>query len=138
MGKKSLILVVDDNVDYRELLVWTLERHGFQTISAKCGREALELAIEHQPDLVLMDLNMPGMNGYEATRAIHAHPQGRRIPVVAVSADCVGYGYQSRAFEKGFIACVRKPWEQEALIKIVTKMLRSGVKRHACFQMESA
>jgi CheY-like chemotaxis protein len=84
-----------------------------------------------------MDLNMPGMNGYEATRAIHAHRHGKKIPVVAVFADCVGYGYESGAFEKGFIACVRKPWEQEALIKLVTKMLRGGVTRHACFQMKS-
>jgi CheY-like chemotaxis protein len=131
MDKTALILIVDDAAGHRELLTWTLELYGFQTISATCGLEALKLAIEHQPALVLMDLNMPGMNGYEATRAIHAHRRGRHIPVVAVSADCVGYGYESWAFEKGFFACVRKPWEQEALMKIVTKALTSGVKRHA-------
>ena len=90
MDKKALILVVDDNAECRELLVWTLETHGFRTISATCGLEAVELAIEFQPRLVLMDLNMPGINGYEATQAIHAHRRGRNIPVVAVSADCVG------------------------------------------------
>ena len=131
MDKKALILIVDDNAEYRELLMWTLELYGFQTISATCGREAVKLAIERQPALVLMDLNMPGMNGYEATRTIHAHRHGRQIPVVLVSADCVGYGYESCAFEKDFCACVRKPWEQEALIKIVTKALTSGVKQHA-------
>jgi CheY-like chemotaxis protein len=137
MDKNALILIVDDNAEYRALLVWTLELYGFQTISATCGLEAVELAIERQPGLVLMDLNMPGMNGYEATRAIHAHRHGRKIPVVAVSADRVGYGYESSAFEKGFIACVRKPWEQEALIKIVTKVLTSGVKAHPWFQLKS-
>ena len=138
MDKKALILIVDDNAEYRELLMWTLELYGFQTISATCGLEAVKLAVERQPALVLMDINMPGMNGYETTRAIHAHCHGKKIPVVAVSADCVGYGYESGAFEKGFIACVRKPWEQEALIRIVTKMLGSGVKRPASFQLKSA
>jgi two-component system cell cycle response regulator DivK len=128
MDKKSLILVVDDNADYRALLVWTLERNGFQTISAKCGREGLKLAIEHQPDLVLMDLNMPGMNGYEATRAIHAHPQGRRIPIVAVSADCADDDFKYWAFKSGFFAFVAKPWEQDTLLGIVMRVLARGVR----------
>ena len=123
MNKKALILVVDDNAEYRELLVWFLERHGFQTISGKSGREALELAIKCQPELVLMDLNMPGMNGYEATRAIHAHRHGRKIPVVAVSADCVAYGFERWACKAGFTAFIAKPWEQDALLKLVTKVL---------------
>jgi twitching motility two-component system response regulator PilH len=122
MNKKPLILVVDDNADCRELLVWFLERHGFQTISAESGHEAVESAIRRQPGLVLMDLNMPGMNGYEATRAIHAHRRGRKIPVVAVSADCVEW-FKRCAFEAGFIAFIAKPWEQDALLKLVTKVL---------------
>jgi CheY-like chemotaxis protein len=128
MDKKDLILVVDDNADYRALLVWTLECHGFQTISAKCGREALKLAIGRQPDLVLMDLNMPGMNGYEATRAIHAHPQGRKIPVVAVSADCSDDEFKHWAFTGGFFAFLAKPWEQDRLLEIVIKVLARGVR----------
>ena len=128
MDKKDLILVVDDNADYRELLVWTLECHGFQTIAANCGREALELAIERQPDLVLMDLNMPGMNGYEATRAIHAHPRGRRIPVVAVSADCTDDEFTLWAFKRDFLAFLAKPWEQDRLLEIVMKVLARGVR----------
>jgi CheY-like chemotaxis protein len=127
MDKKALILIVDDSAEYRELLVWTLERRGFQTISAKCGRDAVELAIERQPRLVLMDLNMPGMGGYEATRAIHAHRDGRRIPIVAVSADCGVYGFERWAFNAGFITFLAKPFEQEGLLKIVTKVLTSGV-----------
>ena len=128
MDKKALILVADDNLECRKLLVWFLELHGFRTISATCGLEAVEFAIEFQPGLVLMDLSMPGMNGYEATRAIHAHRRGRKIPVVAVSADCIDYRYVSMAFEAGFIASLGKPWEEEALLQIVTKVLAEGVK----------
>jgi CheY-like chemotaxis protein len=104
MDKKALILVADDNSECRKLLMWFLELHGFRTISATCGLEAVELAIEFQPRLVLMDLSMPGMNGFEATQAIHTHRRGREIPVVAVSSYCVDYGYRSGAF-KDFIAC---------------------------------
>src|SRR5215468_9538919 len=111
MDKKALILVVDDNPECRGLLVWTLERHGFRTISAACGLEAVELAIEFQPSLVLMDICMPGMNGYRATQAIHAHSRGRKIPVAAVSADCGDDGYVCSAFKAVFIACLGKPWE---------------------------
>ena len=138
MDKKALILIVDDIAEYRELLVWTLELYGFQTISATCGFEAVKLAIEFQPGLVLMDLNMPGMNGYEATRAIHANRRGRKIPVVAVSADCVDFGCQSWALKAGFAAWVAKPWEQEALLEIVTKVLTKGVQRYAHAQRKSA
>src|SRR5262245_54569715 len=129
MDKRGLILVADDNSECRDLLVGILELHGFRVIAATCGLEAVELAIAFQPGLILMDLSMPGMNGYEATQAIHARPRGRQIPVIAVSADCVDYTYMTRAFESGFIACLPKPWEEQVLLKIVTKVLASGVKR---------
>src|SRR5215475_3309722 len=111
--KKALILVVDDNAEYRELLSWILDRYGFETISAKSGREAVELASKCRPALVLMDLNMPGMNGYEATQAIHADRQTSRTPVVAVSANCGDF--ERRAFKAGFTAILEKPWMPEAL-----------------------
>ena len=134
------VLIADDHPVFRFGLRTLLKADPAMEVVGEAvnGEDAIAQASSLHPDVILMDLNMPGMNGCETTQAIHAHCHGKTIPVVAVSADCVGYGYQSRAFEKGFIACVRKPWEQEALIKIVTKMLRSGVKRHACFQMESA
>ena len=133
MDKKALILVVDDNSECRKLLVWTLEQDGFQTISATCGLEAVELAIELQPSLVLMDLRMPGMNGFEATRAIHAHRRGRKIPVIAVSADCVDNGSVSNAFKAVFMACLRKPYEDKALLQTVTEVLACGVSRTRAF-----
>jgi two-component system, cell cycle response regulator DivK len=122
MDKKALILVVDDNSECRKLLLWFLELHGFRTISATCGLEAVELAIEFQPRLVLMDLSMPGMNGFQATQAIHTHGRGREIPIVAVSSYCDDYGYRSGAF-KDFVACVGKPWDEKALLQIVTTVL---------------
>jgi len=131
MDKKALILVVDDNSECRAMIVWILKQHGFRTISAAGGREGIELAIEFQPRLVLMDLSMPGTNGYQATQSIHAHRRGRNIPVVAVSADCVDYRSVSWVLKAGFTACLGKPFEEEALVRIVTKVLATGVKRPA-------
>ena len=123
MDKKALILVVDDNLECRTLLVWILEMHGFRTISATCGLEAIELAIEFQPRLVLMDLSMPGIDGYEAAHTIHAHRRGRNIPIVAVSSFCVDRRYERWALKGGFIASLGKPWEEKALLQIVTNVL---------------
>jgi CheY-like chemotaxis protein len=74
-----------------------------------------------------MALNMSGMHGYEATRAIHAHCDGRKIPVVAVSADCAADGFERWAFNAGFSAFLAKPFEPEELLKIVRKVLTSAV-----------
>jgi CheY-like chemotaxis protein len=134
MNKKALILVVDDNSECRAMIVWILQQHGFRTITATCGLEAVELAIEFQPRLVSMDLSMPGITGYQATRSIHAHRRGRNIPVVAVSADCVDDRYVSWLLKGGFVACLAKPFEQEALVQIVKKVLASGLKPQTCVQ----
>ena len=134
MDKKALILVVDDNPECRRVLVWILELHGYKTISATCGLEGVELATEFQPSLVLMDLSMPGINGYEATRAIHSHRRGRNIPVVAVSADCVDQRFLSGAFKGHFMAYLGKPFEEEALLQTVTKVLTRGFQLQASLQ----
>src|SRR5215831_11217206 len=120
--RKALILVVDDNAQYREWLAWVLTRYGFETISAKSGREAVECAIKCRPDLVLMDLNMPDMDGYETTRAIHADRHSKGIAVVAVSADCAEYAFDRWPFKAGFIAFLPKPWNPEALLEVVTNI----------------
>src|SRR5262245_6959672 len=133
MDKNALILVVDDSSECRKLLEWILELHGFRTISAACGVDAIKLAIDSQPSLVLMDLSMPDMDGHQAAQSIHAHRRGRKIPVVAISAD-LDYRYASRDFKGSFVACLRKPWEGEELIQLVTKVLDREIKLHAWLQ----
>src|SRR5262245_27570691 len=90
MDKNALILVVDDSSECRKLLEWILELHGFRTISAACGVDAIKLAIDSQPSLVLMDLSMPDMDGHQAAQSIHAHRRGGkfqswRFPAVLIT-----------------------------------------------------
>jgi len=134
MDKKALILVVDDNSECLRLLEWILELHGFRTISATCGLDAIKLAIDFQPRLVLMDLSMPNMDGHQAARSIHAHRRGRKIPIVAVSADLatLDYRYASRDFKASFVAGLGKPWEGEELLQVVTKVLACEVRPRSC------
>lgn len=80
------ILIVEDHADMRELLVWQIELMGFTALPAKNGKEGLEKAIAEKPDLILMDIMMPQMDGWEATRALRAHPITKDVPILAATA----------------------------------------------------
>ncbi len=80
------VLVVEDHPDMRELLVWQMELMGFLPITAKHGEEGVEKAIEEKPQLILMDIMMPGMDGWEATRILRSNPETQDIPILAATA----------------------------------------------------
>lgn len=81
-----VVLIVDDNAKNRKLAGSILSAAGFRTIEAATGAEALALAAEHEPDVILMDLRLPDMDGTEAMRTLGEQERTARIPVVAVSA----------------------------------------------------
>jgi CheY-like chemotaxis protein len=80
------ILVVEDHPDMRELLIWQMELMGFSAIPAKHGKEGVEKAVQEKPQLILMDIMMPGMDGREATRLLRSHPETQDIPILAATA----------------------------------------------------
>ena len=80
------ILIVEDHADMRELLAWQIELTGFVPITAKLAKEGIEKAIAEKPDLILMDVMMPGMDGREAVRQLRAHPETKDIPILAATA----------------------------------------------------
>jgi len=80
------VLVVDDNADTRVVVRWMLERWGCHVLEAADGREALEAVVESRPDLVLMDLSMPRVDGYDAVRSIRAREEFASLPIIAVTA----------------------------------------------------
>jgi twitching motility two-component system response regulator PilH len=82
----ALILIVDDSPTEVHVMQRALERGGYRTAVATDGREGLRLAREMRPDLIFMDIVMPGMNGYQATRALISDPDTRGIPVIMVSS----------------------------------------------------
>ena len=114
------VLVVDDFADTRELIKLMLEMKGCLTVEAADGRQALDLATQEQPDLILMDLNMPVLDGWEATRRIRAAQGTCHIPVVAISAQCSGE-WGALALAVGAEECLQKPIEPAAMDRVLSR-----------------
>ncbi len=117
-----LILVVDDYQDAREMYAEYLQFSGFRVAEARNGNEAVEQAIALRPDLVLMDLSLPGMDGWEATRVLKADPRTRHIPVVALTGHALA-GSSEGARRAGCDAFVTKPCLPDDLVVEVRRML---------------
>ena len=86
MSPRPLVLVADDDPDILLLMTLTLERDGYDVVPAKDGLSALETAVERVPHLVLLDLMMPGLDGYEVTRRLRTKPITKDVPIVIVTA----------------------------------------------------
>ena len=82
----ALVLIVDDSPTEVHIMQKALEQHGFSTVSAADGTEAIRKARELHPDLILMDIVMPGLNGFQATRELANDPATRKIPVIMVTS----------------------------------------------------
>ena len=117
-----LILVVDDYEDAREMYAEYLRFCGFRVAEARNGNEALEQAFALMPDLILMDLSLPGMDGWEATRQLKADDRTRQIPVVALTGHALA-GASEGAKKAGCDSFVTKPCLPDDLVVEVRRML---------------
>ena len=117
MGAEQ-ILLVEDNARNMALLRDVLGASGYRTLEASTGRQALELASEHAPVLVLMDIRLPDMDGTEALRLLRADGRTASIPVLAVTADAMA-GDRERFLEAGFDAYLAKPIDLDELLAAV-------------------
>jgi len=109
------ILVVEDQEDNRCILRDLLTSVGYEIIEAVTGEDGVRMAETHVPDLILMDIQLPGIDGYEATRRIKANGALRQIPVIAVTSYALS-GDDVKAFEAGCDAYVSKPFSPRALL----------------------
>jgi len=116
------ILVIEDHEDNRRILRDLLTSAGYETIEAVTGEDGVALADTHRPDLILMDIQLPGLDGYEATRRIKANPALRHIPVIAVTSYALS-GDDVKAREAGCDAYVTKPFSPRALLAKVREYL---------------
>lgn len=114
------VMVVEDFDDTREMLKLLLEMKGCDVVEAVNGREAVTQAMDDGFSLILMDLNLPVLSGYEATREIVSSPRTSHIPVVAISAQCSGERRQ-QALDAGCLECLSKPIDLSALDVVLQK-----------------
>ena len=117
------VLLVEDNPLNLELATDLLEASGFEVISAQTGEAGIKLAREAQPDLILMDLSLPGMDGIEATKALKADAQTSGIPIVAVTAHAMK-GDEQKALAAGCEGYVTKPIDTRMFPILVTQHLQ--------------
>jgi CheY-like chemotaxis protein len=117
------VLLVEDNPMNLELATDLLEACGIEVISANTGEAAVKLAQERKPNLILMDLSLPGMDGLQATAALKANPQTRSIPVVAVTAHAMK-GDEQRALNAGCEGYITKPIDTRMFPLLVAQYLQ--------------
>jgi two-component system cell cycle response regulator DivK len=120
-----VILVVEDNERNLKLLRDVLEYAGYDVRVARTGEDGVTLAVKEPPDLVLMDLQLPGIDGTEALRQLRASPRTADIPVVAVTAQAMKQD-RERALEVGFNGYVEKPISVRAFPEQVRQFLAGG------------
>ena len=126
MSSKPSVLVVDDSPDGREMLVEYLAFRRFQVAGARDGAEALEVARRMQPTIILMDLSMPGMDGWEATRRLKADPLTQRSVIVAVTAHAFARE-QDAARAAGCDVVIVKPVDLMMLAKALEAIASHGL-----------
>jgi DNA-binding response OmpR family regulator len=111
---QPLILIADDDPDILELVSFRLERAGYEVLQARNGEEAVQVAIVRRPDLAILDVMMPRLDGYEATRRLREHDETRRMPVILLTAR-VQEDDIARGFEAGADDYVKKPFSPQEL-----------------------
>ena len=114
------VLIVEDFDDTRELLKMMVRMKGCDAAEATNGEEAVRLAASERPDLILMDLNLPVLDGWEATRRIRARRETSNIPIVAVSAQCGG-DWKDEALRAGARECIEKPLDLSAFDRLLSR-----------------
>ncbi len=116
------ILVIEDNETNIYLIGFILKKNGHEAIEARSGEEGIELAVKEKPDLILMDIQLPGIDGLETTKRIRELDAGRKIPIIALTSYAMT-GDKQKALEAGCTGYVEKPLNPETFLGQIEKFL---------------
>ena len=116
------ILVIEDQEDNRQIVRDLVTASGYELIEATTGEEGVEAAARERPDLILMDIQLPGIDGYEVTRRIKADPKLSKIPIIAVTSYALS-GDDKKAFAAGCDGYVTKPYSPRLLLAKIREYL---------------
>jgi DNA-binding response OmpR family regulator len=119
---RPVILAADDDEDILELVTFRLERSGYTVVQARDGEEAWRLALDKKPDLAVLDIMMPKLNGFELTRRLRAEEATSRIPIILLTARAQDVDVQ-QGFEAGADDYIRKPFSPQELRARVQSIL---------------
>jgi two-component system, cell cycle response regulator len=118
------ILVADDNMANRELICAILERRGYRVLNAADGQDALQFLQSESPDMILLDIHMPRLDGYGLLERLRQVPRLAGRPMVAVTASAMA-GDEERALAAGFTAYLAKPYEVDDVVGLVDRLLNN-------------
>jgi two-component system cell cycle response regulator DivK len=121
----EVILLVEDNENNRYLSTFLLEREGFRIVHARSGREAVELALRERPRLILMDIQLPEMDGYQVTALLKEHASLAAVPVVGVSSYATASD-RDKALASGFAGYLEKPIDPDTFGRDIARFVSSG------------
>lgn len=124
-SRGQTLLLVEDNEDNRTIYCTVLRHHGYAVIEAQDGVRAVELARSEQPDLILMDISIPRMDGWEATRILRSDPRTQAIPIIALTAHALADD-RERATEVGFSSYLAKPIEPRLVVAEIRRWIGDG------------
>jgi two-component system cell cycle response regulator DivK len=127
---KGHILVVEDNLDNYELVRTILELVGYDTFLADNGRDGVTAARKQKPDLILMDMSLPEMDGWNATKLIRQNPETAHIPMIALTVHTLPLE-RKRALDAGVDAYLSKPYDASQLIRLVESTLKNSKEKYA-------
>jgi len=122
---KPRVLIVEDNVDNFELVRYLLDRAGYEVTCAANGREGVEMTRRDPPDLILMDLSLPELDGWDATRILKSDPATHGIPILALTAHTLP-SERKRAIDAGIDGYISKPIKVATFDKLVLMLLRQA------------
>jgi len=105
---KGRILVIEDDKDNQELILFLLQKADYEVVQAMDGRQGMDMALAHQPDLILLDLSIPGLDGWKLAGRLKEHPGLKEIPVIAVTGHTLP-GDRRQAIESGCDGYITKP-----------------------------
>lgn len=115
------ILIVEDSEDIRLVLEQVLEGEGYELFFAENGLQGLEQAQNHLPDIILMDLSLPVLNGWDATRQLRLLDEFKRTPIIALTAHASKTD-QEKAIEAGCTICISKPFDLDVLVQQISML----------------
>jgi chemosensory pili system protein ChpA (sensor histidine kinase/response regulator) len=118
-----VVMVVDDSITMRKVTGRVLERHNMEVLTAKDGVDAVEKMAERVPDLVLLDIEMPRMDGYEVAQNMKSDPRLRDVPIIMITSR-TGEKHRQRAMDIGVDRYLGKPYQEPELMRNVFEMLR--------------
>ena len=117
------ILVIEDNENNLYLIKFILQRNNYQVIEARDGAAGVEMAAKELPDLILMDIQLPAIDGLEATRRISRSEATKHIPIIAITSYAMT-GDREKAIDAGCVGYIEKPINPETIIKEISKFLK--------------